>query len=148
MFQLYIKYLIYWVIQLSLLAVLTACTEGKTLENFLGADPQLQQTKEQTKEQTENDNQIAQDNTSKPKQAEPNSSGYELTEQELAEEIDSINVPANFPENIPIYPQANLLEIEAGTTEEQNKTTWRSPDSLEQIKSFYQQEFQENDNHF
>ena len=140
MFQKYSKSLIYWVISASLVVVSTACTEGKTVENFLGADPQLQKTTEQK----ETDEQISQDNTSKPKKAEPNNNREQTTDRELTEEIDNINLPENFPDNIPIYPQANLLGIEAGTTEERGKSTWRSPDPLEQIANFYQQKFLEN----
>ncbi|MDJ0687928.1 MAG: S-layer homology domain-containing protein [Xenococcaceae cyanobacterium MO_188.B32] len=140
MFQKYSKFLIYWTISASLLAALTACTEGKTLENFLGPDPQLQKSQEQT----ETDARIAQDNTSKPQKAEPTSNRDRTTDRELTEEINSINVPENFPDNIPIYPQAKLLEIETGTTGDQGKTTWQSPDNLEQITNFYQQKFLEN----
>ena len=157
MFQKYINYLIYWAVSASLLAVLTACTEGKTLENFLGADPQLQKTKEQPETST----QISEDNTSKsekiektnntsqPTEQETNNTS-QPTEQELSEELDSteelesINLPENFPETIPIYPQAKLLESEALTTEQKGKTKWRSPDDIKQITSFYQQKFQED----
>ncbi len=168
MFQKHINSIIYWGLSVSLLAALTACTEGKTLEDFLGADPQLQKNQEQP----ETSPQISQENTSKPQKSEntnsksqsteqeineDNSKDQSLkqeiaedsdksqpTEQEIAQELKSINVPENFPATIPLYPQAKLIEVERITTEDRGKTKWRSPDNIEQITSFYRQEFQDN----
>ena len=142
MFQKHLKFLISWAVLTFLLSVLTACTEGKSWENFLGADPQLQEKEEQS----ENTNQSSEDNNSQPNQVENNQSTSQLTEEELetTEELESIDIPENFPDFIPIYPQAKLVEVEAVSSEEKGKTTWRSPDNVERIANFYQQKFQEN----
>ncbi len=168
MFQKHINSIIYWALSVSLLSALTACTEGKTLEDFLGADPQLQKNQEQP----ETSQQISQENTSKLQKSEntnsksqsteqeinednsqdqspkqeiaEDSDKYQPTGQEIAKELKSINVPENFPATIPLYPQAKLIEVDSITTEEQGKTKWRSLDNIEQITSFYRQEFQDN----
>ena len=142
MLQKHINYLISWAVSAFLLTSLTACTEGKTLENFLGADPQLQKREEQP----ETNNQSPQNNNSQPKKVENTDTTAKLTEEELenTEELEHLDIPANFPEAIPIYPQAKLVEIEAVPTEDKGKTKWRSPDNIEQITNFYHQKFQDN----
>ena len=82
--------------------------------------------------------------TSQTQKSENTNSKPQLKEQEVAEKVEISNIPENFPKTIPIYPQAKLLEAEPLTTEAKGKTTWRSPDNIEQITSFYQQEFQDN----
>lgn len=140
MFHKYIKYLIYWTASVSLLGILTACTEGKTVENFLGADPKLQPTKEQP----EPENPISQERASQPEKDENIDINSQSDEQELNQNLEISNRPENFPKTIPIYPQAKLLEVDPLTTKAKGKTTWRSPDNIEQITSFYQQKFQDN----
>ena len=143
MFQKYLNYLISWAVLAFFLSVLTACSEGKTWENFLGADPQLQEKEEQS----ENTNQISEENNSQPNKVENNQSTSQIIEEELEsteEELESIDLPENFPNFIPIYPQAKLVEAEIFPTEEKGKTTWRSPENVERIANFYQQKFQEN----
>ena len=140
MFQKSIRYFIYCSVSVCLLAVLTACTGGKTIENLLGADPQLKQEQEDSQATTEEPEVATKNSQTKTADAENNSSLSPSTNQELVK----INLPENFPQVIPIYPQAELLEVAPENDATAGQTTWRSPDNPEQIVSFYQQEFQTN----
>ncbi|MBE9171182.1 S-layer homology domain-containing protein [Pleurocapsales cyanobacterium LEGE 06147] len=59
----------------------------------------------------------------------------------LPEQAEEVNLPSDFPPEIPVYPQATLLSVEEQTKAEQGKTNWRSPDSSSQIVNYYQQQF-------
>ena len=144
MFQKAINYFIYWTVSVCLLAPLTACNKGQTLENLLGADPQLQK-------QTENNNTTTEKPEAETKTSETKTSTLENTNKydnannsSPADNLETlkINLPANFPQVIPLYSQAELLEVDSATTATNGKTTWRSPDNSVQIASFYQQQFQ------
>ncbi|GAX36116.1 S-layer homology domain-containing protein [Nodularia sp. NIES-3585] len=104
---------------------LTACGNNptaKTLEQSLAADPRLQQ-----------DNPVifgqSQPNEPQPRQKEP-----------------KVELPSDFPRNIPLYPNAQLESVtpEMGT---QNSvvTRWLSSDPSNFITSFYSDQFQQND---
>ena len=140
MLQKYIKYLFYWIVSVALLGVITACTEGKTVENFLGADPQLQPTQEKPKTETE----ISQNKASQPQNNENIDGEPKSNEQEVTPEIVSLKIPENFSKIIPIYPQAKLIAVDPLITEQKGKTTWRSSETIEQITDFYHQKFQKN----
>lgn len=49
-----------------------------------------------------------------------------------------VELSTNFPKNIPIYEPANLIKVE------ENKAIWKSPDPLNLIISYYQQELSAN----
>ncbi|WP_412458791.1 S-layer homology domain-containing protein [Gloeocapsopsis dulcis] len=99
-----------------LLASVSACANnqsGRSLEQMLGADPRL-----------ENSPAIAfgsGDNNSN--QAAPNT---------------NIQLPADFPPEIPRYPNAQLQEVTQSTTR------WTTSDPMNAVQSFYQNEFQAN----
>nr|WP_174764013.1 S-layer homology domain-containing protein [Anabaena sp. UHCC 0253] len=102
------------------LSSLTACTNGpsaKNLEQSLAADPQLQNNpvpfgKPQTQQVTPN----------------PNTS--------------TIKLPADFPSDIPIYPNAELQEITPTNSENKISIRWQSADPSNLITSFYRSQFQ------
>jgi hypothetical protein len=49
-----------------------------------------------------------------------------------------------FPSDIPRYPDAQLVDIEAGSTSQQGKTLWTSPDPSNLIETYYQKSFESN----
>ena len=138
MFQKSNHKLIYLVGLTSLLALLSGCTgNSKAVENWLGADPQLTEKVDnnQAQEQQETPTSITTTDAS-PTETSANSSVTTLPEQ-----AEKVNLPADFPPEIPVYPQATLLSVEEQTKAEQGKTNWRSPDASSQIVNYYQQQF-------
>lgn len=138
----YIKYTTAWIIFLPLLTGLTACSEGKTLEAFFSPDPQLKsasETTETSRSNTQNNNSLS----ISPEESNTVTTP-ESTEPELAEEVDKSQEIENFPQTIPLYPQAELIELAEGSTETTGETLWRSPATIEEITSFYQEKFLEN----
>ena len=104
----------------AVLLSLTACANSqsaKNLEQSLAADPQLQNNpvpfgKPQSQQTTPN----------------PNTS--------------TIKLPADFPPDIPIYPNAKLEEVTPANSENKISIRWQSADPSNIITSFYRQQFQ------
>ncbi len=141
MFQKSNHKLIYLIGLTSLLALLSGCTgNSKAVENWLGADPRLKEKADnnqaQAQKQQETPTSITITDTS-PTETSANSSVATLPER-----AEQVNLPVDFPPEIPIYPQATLLSVEEQTKPEQGKTNWRSPDSRDQIINYYQQQFE------
>ncbi|MDB9535249.1 S-layer homology domain-containing protein [Dolichospermum planctonicum CS-1226] len=103
-----------------LLSSLTACTNGpsaKNLEQSLAADPRLQNTPV-----------LFAKPTSQQVTPDPNTS--------------TIKLPADFPPDIPIYPNAELEEVTPANSENKISIRWQSADPSNLITSFYRQQFQ------
>ncbi|MEI6444785.1 MAG: S-layer homology domain-containing protein [Nostocales cyanobacterium ELA583] len=104
----------------AVLLSLTACTNSqsaKNLQKSLAADPQLQNNpvpfgKPQSQQVTPN----------------PNTS--------------TIKLPADFPADIPIYPNATLEEVIPANSDNKISIRWQSADPSNLITSFYRQQFQ------
>lgn len=138
MFQKSNHKLIYLIGLTSLLGLLSSCTtNGKAMENWLGADPQLRKMVDngqaQAREQQETPTSIT--NNTLPAESSVNSANLP------SEPTEKANLPADFPPEIPIYPEATLLSVEEQTKAEEGKTNWRSPDPRERIIDYYQQQF-------
>ncbi|MBE9231168.1 S-layer homology domain-containing protein [Cuspidothrix issatschenkoi LEGE 03284] len=107
-------------LSLAVLLSLTACTNSpsaKNLEQSLAADPQLQNNpvpfgKPQSQQVTPN----------------PNTS--------------TIQLPADFPPDIPVYTNAKLEEVTPTNSENKISIRWQSADPSNIITSFYRQQFQ------
>ncbi|MFM7366070.1 MAG: S-layer homology domain-containing protein [Cuspidothrix sp.] len=107
-------------LSLAVLLSLTACANSpsaKNLEQSLAADPQLQNNpvpvdKSQTRQVTPN----------------PNTS--------------TIKLPADFPPDIPVYPNAKLEEVIPTNSANKISIRWQSGDPSNVIVSFYRQQFQ------
>ncbi|MBD2567765.1 S-layer homology domain-containing protein [Anabaena lutea] len=102
------------------LSSLTACANSpaaKNLENSLAADSRLQ--------------------------SNPTVFGEAKTKE--VPTASTVQLPANFPKDIPIYPNAKLEEVKPGSSSE-NKilTRWQSSDPSNVIASFYRTQFQGN----
>ena len=103
-----------------LLSSLTACTNNpsaKNLEQSLAADPRLQNTPVPFAKPT-----------SQQVTPDPNTS--------------TIKLPADFPPDIPIYPNAELEEVTPANSENKISIRWQSADPSNLITSFYRQQFQ------
>nr|WP_199290862.1 MULTISPECIES: S-layer homology domain-containing protein [unclassified Anabaena] len=103
-----------------LLSSLTACTNSpsaKNLEQSLAADPRLQNTPVPFAKPT-----------SQQVTPDPNTS--------------TIKLPADFPPDLPIYPNAELKEVTPANSENKISIRWQSADPSNLITSFYRQQFQ------
>ena len=105
-----------------LLASLTACANSpnsKALEESLAADPRLQESPASLRVPTPPPLATNESNTSTAK------------------------LPPDFPNEIPVYTNAQLLEVNKPTNpaEENVKLRWRSTDPSNYIQNFYQTEF-------
>lgn len=101
-----------------LLTSLTGCANSPVAENLkrsLAADPRL------------TDNQVIAKNAD--------------TQQKVA----TVQLPAYFPKGIPLYPNANLLEVTPSSSSDSGSTRWQSSDPSNIIASYYKQQFQAND---
>lgn len=99
-----------------LLSSLTACGNSpvsKNLEQSFAADPQLKQN---------------------PAKLGQNVANTKPQNQPLAE------LPADFPTEIPRYPNAQLEEVTSNASV--TNTRWFTPDSADKIQNFYKQQFQ------
>ncbi len=103
---------------------LTACGNNptaKTLEQSLAADPRLQDNPGIFGQSPRNEPQ--------PGQNQP-----------------KVELPSDFPPNIPLYPNAKLESVTAERTAENSVVTrWLSSDPTNFITSFYSEQFQKND---
>ncbi len=100
-----------------LLASVSACANnpsGRNLEQMFAADPRLQ------------DNPAIAFGTSNN-----NSNQTALN--------TNVQLPADFPAEIPRYPNAQLQQVTA------SETRWTTPDPINFVQSFYQNQFQAND---
>ncbi|PMB52748.1 S-layer protein [Fischerella thermalis CCMEE 5201] len=110
-----------------LLTSLTACTNsniGKSLEQSLAADPRLK------------DNPVifGANQTANSDRQNPNQSTQ-----------PTVQLPADFPKDIPIYPNAQIQEVSPATNSENKVTTrWLSSDPSNFIASFYRNQLQSN----
>ena len=98
----------------SLLGLLSACN-NQAVERLFAADPKLQESPVTI--------------SSSPQDNQPSQTDNQL--------------PADFPSDIPIYPEANLLNVNQGS-DQGVETLWASTDSVNSVESFYQKAFQSN----
>ncbi|WP_414543043.1 S-layer homology domain-containing protein [Nostoc sp. CCY0012] len=67
-------------------------------------------------------------------------------EPQTGENQATADLPADFPSEIPLYPNAQLQEVtSASGSEEKVETRWLSSDPSNFITSFYSEQFQKND---
>ncbi|OCQ90098.1 S-layer protein [Nostoc sp. MBR 210] len=105
-----------------LLTSLTACSNtpaAKNLENSLAADPRLQNN--------------------------PVVLGETNTNEAPAQNATTVQLPADFPKEIPLYTNATLQEVTpASNSNNQVSTRWLSSDPSNFITSFYRSQLQDN----
>ncbi len=103
-----------------LFGLLTACN-NQAVEGFFAPDPKLSQNSQ----------------TANSSETQPNNSSPSTNDTQS-------QLPTDFPPEIPLYPQAQLLNIESSTENPQVKTNWSSADNAETIASFYQKQLESN----
>ncbi|MEC4819530.1 MAG: S-layer homology domain-containing protein [Scytonema sp. PMC 1069.18] len=106
-----------------LLTSLTACGNGlstRKLEESLAADPRLKDNPVTFNAKDVNNNQQQQ-----PSQA-------------------TVQLPADYPKDIPLYPNAKLQEVTPSSEDSGVSTRWLSSDPSNIIASYYQQQLQKN----
>lgn len=90
---------------------IAACANNPVAERLFAPDPQLQESPEVVES--------------------PQTTPPETTAQ----------LPANFPQEIPRYPNAEFLESELKSADVGTVTRWQTPDSTDAIAAFYEKEF-------
>ena len=61
-----------------------------------------------------------------------------------APQTNQSQLPDGFPQEIPLYPEAQLLSVEPDSSAQQGKVEWQSPNPSNDIENFYQDAFQTN----
>lgn len=102
-------------LSIGLLTLTTAC--GNNAEGWFAADPQLQESSPEV--------------TLSPQTETPSP----------AETSDSVELPSNFPEQLPRYPNATLVKTQMASAEAGMQSLWETEDSREAVEEFYREEF-------
>lgn len=121
------------------LSLLASCSNSKALESFINADPQLQ-TQENLENSSQNSTPQSDREVISQSQDEPTDPELEIITPSTSEEI--INLPDQIPQEIPIYPQAELQQLDPELTAESGSFILRSPDKLSAIADYYQEQLQ------
>ncbi|MDJ0742903.1 MAG: S-layer homology domain-containing protein [Xenococcaceae cyanobacterium MO_167.B27] len=124
-----------------LLLFLAGCNNGEAIQSFLSPNPQLSNSQDNTTSNSvapvsENNNSSDQDNfiATEVKQSQTSSNKQESYSIE--------DLPATFPPEIPLYPEAILEALESEG--EAGTSFWRSPDDLQSIVNYYQEQFNQD----
>ncbi len=139
---------IFSVISLSLLA---SCSNSEAIESFVNADPQLQtEVNQENSHQNSTVNNSQNDREITPQsQNNQTNSDREILKSSNSEQITAnvtsnslLNLPEDIPEEIPLYPQAQLEQIEPELTADSGIIELRSQDNIRVIADYYQEQFQ------
>ena len=153
------------IILTGMLGLLSSCSNSTALENIVSADPALKkETKEvsnQTKSKTKADSlPIAENDPIKTKieQSEstdnnsgntPNTDNRVRANRSVREDSPSeaqvSSLTLNFPDIFPVYPQAELEEIESNEDEASGKLVWKIKDNRKAVADYYEAELIAND---
>lgn len=117
-----------------LLLLSGGCSNSSAIETLVSADPQLKGAAEA---QTVTDNQTT---TGKPAQPVNPSDSNAIASQSQPTADTRVDLPENFPQDIPIYQGAKLQATEPGLTIDAGEIKLRTPDAPSQITDFYQGE--------
>jgi spore coat protein CotF len=131
----------------ALLALLASCGKTAALETLVSADPQLKNQlnyqaikNESEVNRTRVDHQIFPSESNISQSPSDNSSQEETTTKE-----SQVTLPADLPQVLPLYPQAELDKVQPGLTTTEGLMVWRSQDKPEQLISYYRKELEAND---
>ena len=100
-----------------LFSSLTGCSNNQAAQNLFAADPKLTE----------------------------NSAATSNLPSETAPNPTPIQLPDNFPQQIPLYPDATILDRELAAAGKGEKTLWESSDPSNLIANYYQRELLAND---
>ncbi len=142
------------IISLLSLSLLASCSNSEAIENFVNADPQLQtEANQEDSLQNSSINNSQQEREITP-QSQNNQTDSELetfnssTSEQINADVTSnslLNIPEELPEEIPLYPQAQLQQIDPELTAESGGILLRSQDNIRAIADYYQKQFQTQD---
>ena len=60
-------------------------------------------------------------------------------------ETNQPQLPDGFPQEIPLYPDAQLISVEPGSNAQQGRVTWEMPDSRNDIETYYRNVFESDE---
>ena len=133
------------------LSLLASCSHSEAIENFVNADSKLQTGVNQEnslQNSTVNNSQNERDIPTKSRNNQTNSD-QEIFKSSTSEQITAdvtsnslLNLPEDIPEEIPLYPQAQLEQIEPELTADSGSMLLRSQDNIRTIADYYQEQFQ------
>jgi len=156
------------IILTSLLTLLSSCANSAAIESLISADPKLKEGKttevsNKVKSRSSEDSNSSPDrvtaNTTTIKTKEsspPEKPKIDIEAQERVradskdetksfEEENDSNLLLDFPEHFPVYPQAELQEVESSEDEKSGKLIWKTMDNRKAVADYYLAELSAND---
>ena len=153
------------IILTSLLTLMSGCANSAAIENLISADPDLK--KETT---TEVSNRVksksSEDSTSVPDRDSVNTTKIKTNSSDKpkddaeaqdrvrddrnektksSQEDNDSNLLIDFPDRFPVYPQAELQEVESSEDKRSGKLIWQTMDNRQAVADFYLAELLAND---
>ncbi|NEO86323.1 MAG: S-layer homology domain-containing protein [Spirulina sp. SIO3F2] len=110
----------------------SACQGDRAAEQWFAPDPQLQ---EQTRPTPSPETTPSPEPTATPTQEVLTA----VEDTEVTSEGESVRLPLTFPDDVPSYPQAQLLSASYRAGQGTGLTTWESQANPKKIATFYQQ---------
>lgn len=119
------------IILTSLLTLLSGCGNGAALQGLVGADPLLKKKAQEVSLQT-------QDPAANP-QAKTSASSNNR-------DLNAVNnLALNFTQTFPIYPQAELLEVNSSKNKNSGTMLWKMKDNRQAVADYYLAELPASD---
>ena len=149
-----------------LLTLLASCGNSSAIENLVKADPKL--IADEVNESSITSSESSQETVSNTPVLDSSTEESAATQNErntVKRSPDSVtqktvepesfqpqpksaatkNLPNSFPPSFPLYPQAELLEIQTGADASSGTISWSSSDNRKAIADYYQAELTTND---
>ncbi len=125
------------VILTSLLSLLASCSNSAAIESLVSADPLLKE------------GEIGQQINTTKAQLAPDSAtkASDIASQDqkiVAQETQAGDLPFNFPDSFPVYPQAELQEMKS-EADNSGMLVWNTTDNRKAVADYYQTELLAND---
>ncbi|MEM8637892.1 MAG: S-layer homology domain-containing protein [Cyanobacteria bacterium P01_G01_bin.54] len=115
-----------------------SCQGDRRAEQWFAPDPQLQeQVVSQAEPAPEPNAELA--NPSAESETLPQEVLTAVGDREVKTDGDTVQLPLTFPEDVPSYPQAQLLSASYRAGQGTGQTLWQSNASPKKIANFYQQ---------
>ena len=146
---------------LTSLLMLAGCGSSAALEGLVSADPELKDKAEQTAstDKSRSPQKISpvrnREETSSRSRTEPEATDNvrndntrqndAAVEQEAPQAVSQVsNLPFSFPGSFPVYPQAELQEVES-VDDNSGRLIWNTTDNRKAVADYYQAELSAND---
>ena len=149
---------IHGVILTSLLTLLSSCANSTAIEGLISADPELKKgttTEVSNRNKPKSERDSVENTTAKKKPSSTDKPQNDAETQNRVrannnergkplEESNGGNLALN-PENFPVYPRAELQEVQSSENEKSGKLIWQMMDNRQAVADFYQAELTAND---